>query len=291
MNLKDIRPLACPLNLPLNETNLYFNSFHEPKAQQDHVTENSHPTSVISFQHPYQPVLSQTVWRKLNQDANRLTASDLFEHIDSRIKWLTSFSFTAVQVHSVSVFVLMKLVHRRQMAHKNSPKLVITDRCNKGFNTMLICTLWIQSLSNGESGISCRERRPSLRGWGCSKNQWRIYNFGWPPVSPIFFIFMRFFWEKQVGAPIWKILDPSCICCVGDFRSLLGLALPLENLGSATGTYIFCQFKKIEIEDILVYTGGARSTSKSTTAFLRTVSSPLQHNQLLMARKRHVNSL
>ena len=111
------------------------------------------------------------------------------------------------------------------------------------------------------------------------------------PLSVQFSSFSCVFWEKQVGAPIWKILDPSCICCVGDFRSLLGLALPLENLGSSAGTYIFCQFQKIEIEDILVCTRGARGTSKSTTAFLRTVSSPLQHNQLLMARKRHVNSL
>ena len=126
----------------------------------------------------------------------------------------------------------MKLVHRWQMTHKNSPKLVITDRCNKGFNTMLICTLWIQSLSNGESRISCRERQPSLRGWGCSKNQWRIYNFGWPPVSPIFFIFMRFLGKTDwcphlenpgsllyllcwplplpfgIGSPSWKPLDP-----------------------------------------------------------------------------------
>ena len=70
-----------------------------------------------------------------------------------------------------------------------------------------------------------------------------------------------------------------------------GIGSPLENPGSAAGTYIFCQFKKIEIEDILVCTRGARSTSKSTTAFLRTLSSPLQHNQLLMARKRRVNGL
>ena len=236
-------------------------------------------------------LLSQTEWRKLNQDAYRLTASDRFEHIDSRIKWLISFSFTAVQVHSVSVFVLMKLVHRRQMTHKNSPKLVTTDRCNKGFNTMLICTLWIQSLSNGESRISCRERRPSLRGWGAAKTSGESTILD-GPLSVQFSSFSCVFWGKNRLVPpsgkSWIPLVFVVLATSAAFWDWLSLLKTLDPLLEPT---FFCQFKKIEIEDILVCTRGARSTSKSTTAFLRTVSSPLQHNQLLMARKRHVNSL
>ena len=175
-------------------------------------------------------------------------------------------------MHSVSVFVLMKLVHRRQMTHKNSPKLVTTDRCNKGFNTMLICTLWIQSLFPMANPGFLVGSVDLLWGGGVQQKPVANLQFWMAPCQSNFLHFHAFFWEKQVGAPIRKILDPSCICCVGDFCSLLGLALPLENLGSSAGTYIFCQFKKIEIEDILVCIKGARSTSKSTTAFLRTVS-------------------
>ena len=95
---------------------------------------------------------------------------------------------------------------------------------------------------------------------------------------------MRFFGKNRLVPPSGKSWIPLVFVVLATSAAFWDWLSLLKTLDPLLEPTFFCQFKKIEIEDILVCTRGARSTSKSTTAFLRTVSSPLQHNQLLMAR-------